>query len=593
MEKYSDPNGHLRDILQLYFKQTKENYDSEEFIENITEKEINTDDIFLPVKHIRNVFNIQNAKHLYIMVALSVLGQPLSDSEVPDNIEKVLLRRNLREIMDGEKLKSRVSDFILDPYTPISLHYLKYANNTQDSVCIEHISVELSNLVQDFIKKPELGIIWVTGRRGSGRKTHISYAMGNISVMFADIGCIAGHSDFYSNLEEIFFEKKLLSTVPCFYNIPETEANAFLNRVKNLHGLVFIVADYSPKETDIIKIAEIVMPEPDKEYSLRLWSNFIIKYDFIEPPDTEFLSENFKLTPLKIKQYLEKARAMSVANGENFINPSTLIDLCKKNRLKQLPILGKPNNICVKWADLILPQAVKEQLEQITNRITNRERVFKEWGFDLILPYGQGTTVLLEGNPGTGKTMAAYALAERIGLPMYKIDLSAIVSKYIGETEKNLQALFDEAAKADCILFFDEAEALFGKRTDVKDSKDKYANLEISFLLQRLEEHKGLTILATNLTKNFDDAFKRRFHFVIQFPLPKQEERELIWRTALPQSAPVSDDINYNFLAARYEISGSKIKNAALSTAFNAAAKGTDVTMEGIIEVLNKEITNV
>ena len=590
MEKYNDPSQHLSDVLQLYFKQAKENYGAEEFIESITEKELNTDEIFLPIKHLRNVFNIQNAKYLYTMAALSVLGQPLSDSEVPDSIEKALLRRNLREIMDGEKLKPRVSDFILDPYTPINRHYLKYgASNVQNTVFIEHISAQLSNLIQDFIGKPDLGIIWVTGKRGSGRKTHISYAMGDISVMFSDIGCIEGHSDFYMNLEEIFFEQKILGAVHCFYGIPEAEIKAFLNRIKSLQGLVFIVADYPPRDTDIINIAEVVMPKSDADYSRRLWDSFIPEYNFNEPPDTEYLSEKFKLTPLEIKQYLEKARTMTVAKGESQIDPNELIDLCKKGRLKHLPILGKPNNITVKWADLILPQSVKDKLEQITHRITNQERVFKEWGFDLVLPYGQGTTVLLEGNPGTGKTMAAYALAERIGLPMYKINLSAVVSKYIGETEKNLQALFDEAVKADCILFFDEAEALFGKRTDVKDSKDKYANLEISFLLQRLEEHKGLTILATNLNKNFDDAFKRRFQFVIQIPLPKPEERELIWRTALPQSAPVSDDINYNFLAARYELSGSKIKNIALSAAFDAAAKGTDVTMEGIIEVLSRE----
>jgi hypothetical protein len=271
MEKYDDPKQHLSDILQLYFMQTKESPDVEEFIKSIIEKETNTSDIFLPVRHLRGVFNIQNANHLYIMATLSVLGQPLSDSEVFDSIEKFLLRRNLREIMDGEKLKCRVSDFILDPYAPINRHYLKcVARGSQNLVLIENISFEISNLAHDFINKPELGIIWLTGKQGSGRKTHVSNAMGEISVMFADIGCIAGHSDFYTNLEEIFFEKKLLGVVPCFCNIPESECETFLNRIKSLHGLVIIVAEYPPKDTEITKIAEVVMPTPDAEYSHRL-----------------------------------------------------------------------------------------------------------------------------------------------------------------------------------------------------------------------------------------------------------------------------------------------------------------------------------
>ncbi|MCP5104024.1 MAG: ATP-binding protein, partial [bacterium] len=188
--------------------------------------------------------------------------------------------------------------------------------------------------------------------------------------------------------------------------------------------------------------------------------------------------------------------------------------------------------------------------------------------FDRKISLGKGLNVLFSGPSGTGKTMAAEILANELGLDFYKIDLSCVVSKYIGETEKNLAGIFKEAQTANAVLFFDEADALFGKRSEIKDSHDRYANIEINYLLQEMEQHEGIVILATNFRRNIDDAFSRRVHFSLDFPFPDEEYRLGIWRKIFPHEAPKSPDIDLEFLAGRFKMSGGSIKNIALYAAF-------------------------
>ena len=185
--------------------------------------------------------------------------------------------------------------------------------------------------------------------------------------------------------------------------------------------------------------------------------------------------------------------------------------------------------------------------------------------------------------------MAAEIMANELGLDLYKIDLSAIVSKYIGETEKNLDRIFEEGKTANAILFFDEADALFGKRSEVRDSHDRYANIEIAYLLQKMEEYDGMVILATNLRKNMDDAFARRMHFALEFPIPEEPDRFRIWQSVFPRAAPLADDIDLTFMARQFKITGGNIKNIALSAAFLAAQNGGSVTMENLIRATKRE----
>jgi SpoVK/Ycf46/Vps4 family AAA+-type ATPase len=241
------------------------------------------------------------------------------------------------------------------------------------------------------------------------------------------------------------------------------------------------------------------------------------------------------------------------------------------------------------WEDIVLPADPIEQLQEICERVKYRGRVLAEWGFQHKLAMGKGTNALFAGPPGTGKTMAADIIAHDLGLDLYKIDLSTVVSKYIGETEKNLSRIFDEAETSNAILFFDEADALFGKRTEVRDSHDRYANLEISYLLQKMEEYEGVVILATNLHKNMDDAFRRRMHFIIEFPFPDAPDRRRIWQNIWPANSPLAPELDFDFIAERVVVAGGNIRNIALAAAFLAAADGQTVTMPHLIKATQRE----
>jgi len=230
------------------------------------------------------------------------------------------------------------------------------------------------------------------------------------------------------------------------------------------------------------------------------------------------------------------------------------------------------------WSDLVLPNDIIDELVELVSRVRNRKRVLDDWGFGRKVGKGTGVSALFSGPPGTGKTMVAGLLAAELGLDLYQVDVSRMVSKWIGETEKNLARLFDAAAAGHAVLLFDEADSLFAKRTDVKSSNDRYANLEVNYLLQRMESFEGISILTTNLESAVDDAFKRRLAFRIAFPLPEVEERERLWRAMMPSEAEVAPAIDFCSLARRFEMSGGYIRNAVLRAAYLAAADNMPIT---------------
>ncbi|MCC6420066.1 MAG: ATP-binding protein, partial [Gemmataceae bacterium] len=202
---------------------------------------------------------------------------------------------------------------------------------------------------------------------------------------------------------------------------------------------------------------------------------------------------------------------------------------------------------------------------------------------------GRGVSALFSGPSGTGKTLAAEVIAHELGLDLYRIDLSTVVSKYIGETERNLERVFSAAENANVILFFDEADAIFGRRSEVRDSHDRYANLEISYLLQRMEQYEGLAILATNLRENLDPAFVRRLHAIVTFSLPDEAQRRQLWRNHLPAAAPCEADLDLGHLAARFRLSGASIKNCTLAAAFLAAADEAPIGMAHLLRAVQRE----
>lgn len=244
------------------------------------------------------------------------------------------------------------------------------------------------------------------------------------------------------------------------------------------------------------------------------------------------------------------------------------------------------------WEDIVLPSDSLAQLRELCSTVRCRAIVLDRWGFGDKFTGGTGTTALFAGPSGTGKTMAAGIIAGELGLPLFRIDLARVVSKWIGETEKNLDRVFKAAEDSNAVLFIDEADALLGKRSEVKDSHDRYANLEISYLLQRMELYDGLAILATNMRQLMDEAFMRRLTFTVLFPLPEEQDRRRIWRTLWPAGLPPAQDVDLDRLA-RFRLAGGNIKNVLLSAAYQAAGEGSVVRMEHLFHGVRREYQKI
>jgi len=267
--------------------------------------------------------------------------------------------------------------------------------------------------------------------------------------------------------------------------------------------------------------------------------------------------------------------------------PPALWQICRRQARPQLEHLAQRIEATATWEDLILPERDKTILRDIAIQVQQRATVYEDWGFASKSSRGLGISTLFAGASGTGKTMAAEVLAREFQLDLYRIDLSAVSSKYIGETEKNLRQIFDAAEAGGVVLLFDEADALFGKRTQVKDSHDRHANLEVSYLLQRMEAYQGLAILTTNLKDSLDSAFLRRLRFVINFPFPNVEYRRQIWQQIFPQKTPLGD-LDYEELA-QLDVAGGNIRAIALNSAFLAASTNEPVMMKHLLQAAQAE----
>jgi hypothetical protein len=304
------------------------------------------------------------------------------------------------------------------------------------------------------------------------------------------------------------------------------------------------------------------------------------------------LASRFSLSPGQIHDAVATARTRSLWNQAEG-GPLTLQELYAASREQcshRLATLARHVTSEFGWDDLILPPKQRSQLHELEAAIRNASGVLGDWNFQSRLRYGRGITALFSGPSGTGKTMAAGILAHELGLDLYTIDLSRVVSKYIGETEKNLDRIFREAEDSNAMLFFDEADALFGKRSIIKDAHDRYANIEIAYLLQKMEERQGVTILATNLKANMDDAFLRRIRFAIEFPMPEYAQRLAIWRSALPKEIRLAEDVDLAALATRLGVSGGSIMNVCVTAASLAYEPGGAIWMRHFALAAKREL---
>ncbi len=296
----------------------------------------------------------------------------------------------------------------------------------------------------------------------------------------------------------------------------------------------------------------------------------------------------YRLAPEQVERAAEAGRLTAAAAGRALAVDDVAAGARSQNAAG-LDRLARRIEPRVGWSDLVLPAPVIEQLSELTARARHRDRVLDDWGLGRTSLKGRGVTALFAGDSGTGKTMSAEVIAGSLGLDLYVIDLSTVVDKYIGETEKNLDRVFNEADRVNGVLLFDEADAIFGKRSEVKDARDRYANVEVAYLLQRMEVFDGMAVLTTNLRANVDEAFLRRLDAIVDFPVPDVEDRRRLWERNLPAGVPKTDDIDVDFLARRFTLSGGNIRNVAVGAAFRAAAGERPLAMADLVRETARE----
>ncbi|MEU5268980.1 AAA family ATPase [Streptomyces hygroscopicus] len=367
-----------------------------------------------------------------------------------------------------------------------------------------------------------------------------------------------------------------------------------------------VVSSPDPRHTGRPRGERVTVPALDDTEQLALWADAFADIPRVEEAHLRSLVAQFQLPPHIIRSAAAAVRRDlpdpdpdpdADADADAGLDTGTDTDALDPTELAWragliearigLDELGRRIEPEAAWDDLVLPDHQSRILREIVAHVRQRATVHQEWGFAATLRRGLGVTALFAGGSGTGKTLAAEVMAKELGLDLFLIDLSQVVSKYIGETEKNLRKVFDAAERGGALLLFDEADALFGKRSEVKDSHDRYANLEVSYLLMRMEAYRGLAILTTNMKKALDPAFMRRIRFVVDFPFPGESERAEIWRRVLPDRAPVKD-IDPERLA-RLTVAGGSIRNIALSGAFLAAEEGGRIQMRHMLAAARTE----
>jgi SpoVK/Ycf46/Vps4 family AAA+-type ATPase len=452
-------------------------------------------------------------------------------------------------------------------------------------------------------------ILHFYGSRGTGRKTlaaALCHAV-DVSLLVADLGgLIARFENFEDALRSVFRQALLNQAavyLDCFDRLTDDEQSSarrssLKRAIDEMSWLTFLGSEAPWSQSDLFHPHVYISTElsmPDFAGREALWKSLAAgSEDFAPDIDWDDLAIKFRLTPGAMECAIEVARNHARLRGlEAQVTRDDLYFGCHSQSNQNLAKLARKLAPHYTWSDIVLPKNSLAQLRELCQQVRHRRTVYTTWGFDRKLSLGKGLCVLLYGQSGVGKTMAVEIIANELRLEVYKIDLSTVVSKYIGETEKNLSRIFQEAETSNAVLFFDEADALFGKRTEVKDAHDRYANIEINYLLQRMEEFDGLVILATNLRKNIDEGFFRRMHFAIEFPFPDTAQRYRIWKQHLPDTAPLAGDIDVDHLAERFPFAGGNIRNVVVNAAFLAAANSGEIHMEQLICATRREYEKI
>ncbi len=497
----------------------------------------------------------------------------------------LVLRREVVEYLANGTLRDCDAFYLFDGAT----------ERPQDSLIIQQ---DAARRLDAAFHYPERCCVRLCGPEGSGKRFQIMH-------LFARHGerCV------FSNLEGDDWREKarsaslaadLTDAFLCLYHLdrkddvgqPIPPPQAMLEELERLElhrdKRFFLSCLPAPMRLCTLSV-ELELPRTNETQRLMLFNSFLQDVR-LAGCTMEELAAKFRFSPRQIRNACEQAIGLARMDGIEEVSGSLIHSCCYGQAVHRLGELASRVTPAYRWDDVVLPEAQKTLMRRACSHVRYRHRVSASWGFQDKVSYGWGLSILFAGSPGTGKTMCAQVIAHELNMELYKINLSQIVSKYIGETEKNLRALFTEAKNASCILFFDECDALFGKRSEVKDAHDRNANVEVAYLLQQIEEFDGVCILATNLVGNIDAAFMRRITYVVHFPFPDALAREAIYRSLIPADAPLDGAIDWRFLGERFELSGGHIKNIVISAAFMAAEEGFPISMKHLLRAAVTEM---
>src|SRR6201988_343967 len=511
---------------------------------------------------------------------------------------------------------------------PAVLHYLlglegfdasvrsiiqKRSANIKDVVLMPVQQAAVKGIVNLLLRSRTLPLIVFTGREGSGRTTAAQAVCSELGIplLRVDLTTLRPSVEGFEKLLQSILLHQRLQSASIYLERAEAlfdeqgrplpESRRIIGSFAQSKSPIFIACESNLRCQDLLsgqRAVSFVFDDPDYDTRLQLWKSALAESSLnVAEHDLEALADRFSLTPAQIISAAavpldsQALKPTSIdTNRADTPDTAVLFAAARSQSDQSLGNLALKVSSVHTWADLVLPRLTLQRVKEIASAIKNRHIVYSEWGFERRIASGKGLKSLFAGGSGTGKTMAAGVIARELELDLYKIDLSGIVSKYIGETEKNLDRIFRAARCSNAILFFDEADALFGKRSEVKDAHDRHANIEVAYLLQKIEDYEGVVILASNLSKNIDEAFSRRMHYVVEFPLPDDTYRELLWRNMFPPEMPSGSDVDFQFLARKFPIAGGDIRNVALDAAFLAAQDGKVVTMRQLSKALARQM---
>ena len=577
--------------------------------------------IFLPLDYLCNVFSLDEKERLTVVACfLQNIYPELSETYAfinnNSNTSSLTLASVTAVFLSSDTAKAHS---VLDKGT----FRLLFENIGESGSNHSHIELKLSNRVtrllfgteliyrmpysETFAVNDDIGEIYgrdeqlelvsaaekdsvflVEGASGAGKKFFVKHAgkRRNLNLIFADLREIS-EEDYMFTANELCREMIIQRAGCCFFGLDE----------KNVRKAERIIASFVGKYTVFLCAEKNIVLGRINPYRLRLgelpyeekikiWKQTAIGEETFFA--VEKLAAAYSFGPSKIKKIIDDCKTAARLQGTE-VNEQLLEKVCLD--ASEGILKGKASRLITSFGldDLILPQREKKLIIEGINFIKFRHRVFDTWNFSSKSFSGHGLSMLFEGSPGTGKTMAASIVSNELGLPLFKVDLSKMVSKYVGETEKNLDEVFGIAEQNSAVLLFDETDALFGKRSEIKDSHDKYANVETSFLLQKMDEFNGIIVMTTNFKQNIDDAFMRRITYIVHFPAPDRECRLELWRNMFPIEAPLDKGVDFSFLAEHFEMTGAMIRSAALSSAFTAAAEDRCISMSDIIPAVKKQ----